>query len=222
MPRRPLNVLVRFPAVRLGNPTSHQLLTMSTWQTQRFKLSSILPLRRPRVDLPEVQKTDPHRALRIPDIVFSIFEEFDPLNREDVRACANAARVCRLLYEPASRVVWRRLSSLAPLWYILLENSEDATPTRSDTSPDVVPYVTSVSISTSCLPFLWAARRQDLSRSCPRNPTRIPRNCNNSCYAQSGFGYLLSTNGSQNRIPFFTPSSTIMGAHFSYPCASCV
>ena len=58
------------------------------------------------------------RALHIPEIVFAIFDEFDPLHPDDLATCALASRVCHSFAEPASCVVWHRLTSLLPLWSI--------------------------------------------------------------------------------------------------------
>ena len=49
-----------------------------------------------------------------------MIETFDPIQRsEDLLACINAARVCRLFEGPASRAVWRSIPSFSPLWSIL-------------------------------------------------------------------------------------------------------
>lgn len=59
------------------------------------------------------------------DIISAIFEHFDVDETDDLhllvkrRALACSARVCRLFFTPAIRVLWRRLEDLFPLLFLL-------------------------------------------------------------------------------------------------------
>lgn len=64
-----------------------------------------------------VLTTATHAALFNYDIILQILDR--PTGSPDRAVLATCARVCQAWQEPASRVLWRRLSHIQPLWMLL-------------------------------------------------------------------------------------------------------
>ncbi|KAI0739569.1 hypothetical protein C8Q80DRAFT_1199395 [Daedaleopsis nitida] len=62
-----------------------------------------------------------HPVLECTDTLEAILEELDPgRDKQGRAACASVARVCRNTNHVASRVLWRKLDGLCPLWTLLM------------------------------------------------------------------------------------------------------
>lgn len=57
----------------------------------------------------------PHRALQVPEILSTIFDNFYGEDFTDEDSLAALARSCKVFFEPAVSVLWRRLEFL---WYL--------------------------------------------------------------------------------------------------------
>jgi len=61
----------------------------------------------------------PHPALQVPEILSIIFGNFYQENFTEEQSLASLARSCKLFFEPAVSILWRRLDSLPSLFKVI-------------------------------------------------------------------------------------------------------